>query len=223
MLKKAAYYFLLIITLFVIFVLVVNYDIIASSFINSPENNDEMLQYDLPKIDNKDEKPDYYMLTDEKNIPVIGEKFAQIRKLDENSVIVQKKDSQNKLQSGVIDLNGKYIIPAKYQNINAFPQNTKGKYILANTPYGQILFDKNGKKLLTAKAFIHSGEYVIARNDFASCTLYTDDLKKLFSYKDEHITHFKQKYSQTYLVTYVEGETKYLNLKGQEVRLSDEK
>ena len=145
MLKKAAYYFLLIITLFVIFVLVVNYDIISSSFINSHENNDEMLQYDLPKIDNKDDKPDYYMLTDENNIPVIGEKFAQIRKLDENYVIVQKKDSQNKLQSGVIDLNGKYIIPAKYQNINVFPQNTKGKYILANTPYGQILFDKNGK------------------------------------------------------------------------------
>ncbi len=146
-----------------------------------------------------------YMLKDSSNKILNDDIFSDIWDLKDNQYIVTLLSSN---KSGVIDKDGKYIIPPKYENIRPIMANFYCvNYKDENNNKIMYLLNKNGNKLLSAnyideKTDINNKEqYIITSEnsritgkELKSFTLYDKNLKKLFSFKSENDGEINEKY-----------------------------
>jgi|GEM_PF-6995130 len=204
-LEKFICCFLLAVSFCIAYILFINRDIILDKISGADNNEISNTASYYPK--QREKAPLFYMLTDENNNPVSNETFESMQKLHPYNYIIVR---QNK-KLGLIDLNGRRILPSEYNRI--IPS---GRYIKAVNDNNEILIDKDGREIFSAKQIIKVQNYYIIKHNLSDCTLYSDDLKKLLSYKDENITRIITKNGKQYLLTRINNNTKIIDFNGKE-------
>lgn len=185
-LSKLFFAALLLVSLIVLFLVFINRFVIYDKFSHYKFKNTDKVnkikQYDSAVSRYKNPGKIYYILTDENGNNISGDIFSNYNRISGNENLIVKVNDKY----GVINLKtGKKIIPAIYYSVN---YNSKEGVFKARLVDGkqkindEILFDKDGKKIIQARSVSKSGDYYIILDDNNTFYLLDKNFKKLLDF-----------------------------------------
>ncbi len=199
--------FLLVIFILLTSIILINKNLIIYKFLTkldykTKKVNIERLQGSV--INQKYE----YLLFNPDNKPVIDEKFDNIQMLSNEKFLV-KKDNL----FGVIDKNGKYIIPLKYTSLH---YDLREKRYFASTKIFQYFLDDNGKVIIQAKKIDKQHEFYVVKND-DGISILDFNLNKISYFPSASSLRITDKNAEGIVVYYKNSKKIITDLKGKEI------